>query len=448
MTSVPGAKPAGRSVLSTDLLAADRPLGSARFACRGERMASIPFRVRVRQAVPALGAALFAVALTGCTAPISGPQAGKPVGAAPLPEGQGAASAGAIQPPPGGKGMAQSDVTSGPKIALLVPLTGPNRPIGQAMLDAGNLALFDVSGDFAILPRDTGSTPEGAGAAAAKAVADGTGLILGPVFGNSVASVRAETEAADVPVVAFSNDASVAGGPVFIAGFLPTEQVDRVVSYAHSRGLTKLAVLVPDTAYGTAVSTEIGALRDRLALPPPRIVTLTANPKADLDTLAQDPPEMLMVAVGGDQLRTILAVLGDFRAAHPVQLLGTGLWDDPSLAQIPVLTGAWYAAPIPGNFERFAGRFQQTYNYRPPRIASLAYDAVALSAAIIKGAPGNPRPFSRDVLTKPNGFLGIDGPFRFLDSGLNERALAVLALGPNGPTTLDPPPPGFEKLGE
>src|SRR5581483_6654786 len=111
--------------------------------------------------------------------------------------------------------------------------------------------------------------------------------------------------------------------------------------------------------------------------------------------------------VGGDQLRTLAPALADFKATHPVQLLGTGLWDDPAISQNAALVGGWYAAPLPEGFTNFESRFQATYNYRPPRIASLAYDAIALAAAIAKGAPGDPRPFGRDVLTQPNGFLGI-----------------------------------------
>jgi ABC-type branched-subunit amino acid transport system substrate-binding protein len=158
---------------------------------------------------------------------------------------------------------------------------------------------------------------------------------------------------------------------------------------------------------------------------------------------------MLLVALGGEQLQNLAGAIGDYAAQHPVQLLGTGLWaDDPALGQIPALVGGWYASPIPGNFRDFAARFQAIYGYKPPRIASLAYDSVALAATIAKASGNNPDAFTKDVLTAPNGFTGIDGGFRFLATGLSERNLAVLAVGPNGPTVVDPPPPSFEKLGE
>jgi len=155
------------------------------------------------------------------------------------------------------------------------------------------------------------------------------------------------------------------------------------------------------------------------------------------------------VAFGGDQLVSLAPAIAQFAAAHPVQLLGTGLWaDDPQLAQTPALVGGWYAAPLPGNFSDFASRFQQLFGYRPPRITTLAYDSVALAASVARSAGGNPNPFNRDVLLQPNGFIGIDGGFRFLATGLTERNLAVLGVTANGPTVVDAPPPNFQKLGE
>jgi ABC-type branched-subunit amino acid transport system substrate-binding protein len=341
-------------------------------------------------------------------------------------------------------------VTNGrAKVALLVPLTGPNSTVGQAMLDAANMALFDVSTDIALMPRDTGGTPDGASAATSRALSDGAGLILGPVFSGEAGRVREGLNGSPVSAIVYSTDSNVAGGNVFVMGFMPALQVDRVVGFAKSRGMTKLAALVPDNAYGVAVTAEIQALQNRLGLAPPRILKISRDVKGELATLADDPPQMLLVALGGEQLLNIAPAVGEFAQAHPLQLLGTGLWaDDPNLWQVPALAGGWYAAPEPGNFNQFASRFQTTYNYKPPRIATLAYDSVALAASVSRGAAANLSPFNRDVLLQANGFIGIDGGFRFLPNGLSERNLSVLALGPDGPTVVDGPPPNFQVVGQ
>jgi branched-chain amino acid transport system substrate-binding protein len=407
-------------------------------------MARHSFHTIIVSAALALSALVIATQLSGCTAPPARPQAIQP--SAPTTVGQEALAppVTAAVPSP------QEAVTGGrAKVALLVPLTGPNSSVGQAMLDAANMALFEVSADMALLPRDTGNTPDGASAAAHRAMTDNVGLILGPIFSASVAPVREAVGGSTISAIAYSTDATVAGDNIFVMGFLPAGQVERVVGFAKSRGMTKLAALVPDNPYGVAVTAEINALRARLGLSAPRILTVSRDVKGQLASLADDPPQMLLVALGGDQLVSLAPAIGEYASAHPVQLLGTGLWaDDATVAQAPALAGGWYAAPVPGNFDDFASRFQRNFNYRPPRIASLAYDSVALAASIARSAGGNPNPFNRDVLLQPNGFIGIDGGFRFLPSGLSERNLAVLAVNANGPSVVDPPPPNFQKLGE
>lgn len=391
-----------------------------------------------------MGVAL-ATQLSGCTAPEPPPQhivTASPTTAMPLPAAPPAQQEAAPTP--------VQTVTNGrAKVALLVPLTGPNSTVGQAMLDAANMALFDVSTDIALMPRDTGGTPDGASAATSRALSDGAGLILGPVFSGEAGRVREGLNGSPVSAIVYSTDSNVAGGNVFVMGFMPALQVDRVVGFAKSRGMTKLAALVPDNAYGVAVTAEIQALQNRLGLAPPRILKISRDVKGELATLADDPPQMLLVALGGEQLLNIAPAVGEFAQAHPLQLLGTGLWaDDPNLWQVPALAGGWYAAPEPGNFNQFASRFQTTYNYKPPRIATLAYDSVALAASVSRGAAANLSPFNRDVLLQANGFIGIDGGFRFLPNGLSERNLSVLALGPDGPTVVDGPPPNFQVVGQ
>ncbi|WP_332837815.1 ABC transporter substrate-binding protein, partial [Neoroseomonas rubea] len=60
------------------------------------------------------------------------------------------------------------------RIALLLPLSGPQAPLGAAMQQAAELALFERGSrgvDF--LPMDTGGTASGAAAAARRAVGEG-----------------------------------------------------------------------------------------------------------------------------------------------------------------------------------------------------------------------------------------------------------------------------------
>jgi len=124
-----------------------------------------------------------------------------------------------------------------------------------------------------------------------------------------------------------------------------------------------------------------------------------------------------------------------------VQMLGTGLWDDPRIFNNPQLHGGWYAAPDSTGFRNFSARYRQRYNQDPVRTATLSYDAVALVAALVK-TQGSQR-FSEQVLTSASGFTGIDGLFRFRSDGTNERGLAVMKVGPTGGQIISPPPRAF-----
>src|SRR5690606_9450956 len=90
-------------------------------------------------------------------------------------------------------------------------------------------------------------------AAAQSAIADGARLILGPVFAGEVRPVRTVAKPAGVNVISLSTNRNMAGDNVLVMGVLPSTQVERVVEYTLSQGLTRYAILAPDSAYGRTV---------------------------------------------------------------------------------------------------------------------------------------------------------------------------------------------------
>ena len=147
-------------------------------------------------------------------------------------------------------------IRTGPaKVGLLVPLSGPGAALGADLLDAAQLALFDVGRtDLELLPRDTGDQPpEGRGGCPLgarrrrRAAARARSTAARPV---AVAPLAA---AAGVSVISFSNDASVARPGLYVLGFRPEEQIERIVAYAAAQGRTRFAALAPDDAYGARV---------------------------------------------------------------------------------------------------------------------------------------------------------------------------------------------------
>src|SRR4051812_25743363 len=239
------------------------------------------------------------------------------------------------------------------KVGVLLPLSGANAELGKAMLEAAQLALFATAGERLILvPRDTAGSG-GAAAAARSAIADGARLLLGPLLAPEVEAVRPIAAEARVNVIAFATQTQVAGGNVFLMGFLPRQEVAREVSFARERGLSRFGALAPSTAYGhlmtDALRETIGAggtvtrveyLSDGggdAAAAVGRLVGAGPAAKAEFDAL--------LLPLGGDQLKQIArAIKAAGGGADRVQLLGSGLWDDPSTAGEQALYGGWFAA--------------------------------------------------------------------------------------------------------
>jgi branched-chain amino acid transport system substrate-binding protein len=375
--------------------------------------------------------------------------------------------------PPGGPPSAGPPGAAGPaKVAVLLSLSGANAELGKSMLEAAQLALFTTGNDrLTLVPRDTGGTPESAANAARSALADGAQLILGPLLAAEVGAVGPVARDAKVNVIAFSTATQLAGGNVFLMGFLPRQEVVREVSFARERGLSRFAALAPNSEYGrlmadalreaattaggTVVKTEFldprgadaSAPIQRLVgsggpLGPPGAGPPGAAPPAP----GSAPFDALLLPEGGEALKQIARQLKTAGIAEPqVRLLGSGLWDDPAIAGEPALYGGWFAASPPEARREFESRFQATYGHAPPRLASLAFDAAALASVLAKG--GGTTPFTSEAILNPSGFTGVDGLFRFTGQGLVQRGLAVLEVQPQGNLVVSPAPRDFKDFG-
>jgi ABC-type branched-subunit amino acid transport system substrate-binding protein len=205
--------------------------------------------------------------------------------------------------------------------------------------------------------------------------------------------------------------------------------------------------MMPDNAYGTVVEAEFKQIVARRGA---RIVALEryafdANrmqEPARLVAQAARGADAVFIPDGADAVPSVLqALISAGLPPRRVQLLGTGLWDDPRISADPNLHGGWYAAPDTNGFRNFSTRYRSRFGQDPVRTATLSYDAVALVAALVK-TQGAQR-FSDQVLTNSSGFAGIDGLFRFRSDGTNQRGLAVLRVGPGGTQVISPPPRAF-----
>jgi ABC-type branched-subunit amino acid transport system substrate-binding protein len=317
------------------------------------------------------------------------------------------------------------------------------------MLNAAQLALFDMgTSNITLIPGDTGKGPI---KAANDVLNDGAQIILGPLFAPDVKAVSPIAAQHNVSVIAFSTDWTAANQNTYIMGFLPFGQVSRVVDYATKHGAKNFAGIIPESPYGTVVNGTLKNELQRQGLNPPQSNVFNStnglNKAVQGIAAAQQPGAMqtidaVMLPLGGAQLSQAAVLLRQNNSQ--MRILGTGLWDD-STSAAQLLPGAWYAAPDPASRAAFNAKYRDTYGATAPRLATLAYDATALAAALaVKGLNETGQPaYDRASLTNPSGFAGLDGVFRFRPDGLAERGLAVLELRPTGPVVIDPAPTRF-----
>tara|TARA_R110002072_G_scaffold5353_1_gene34816 strand:- start:166 stop:1464 length:1299 start_codon:yes stop_codon:yes gene_type:complete len=350
------------------------------------------------------------------------------------------------------------------KVAILLPLSGQHAKLGQAMLNAAQMALFDIGFDrFELMPKDTLGTPQGAQAAAKSALQDGAKLVLGPLFSDSVRAARQVTQSANINMIAFSTDWTLANRQTFLIGFLPFDQIERVTSYAVQKGYARIGVLNPQDNYGSAVVSAYKSISGRVGAQTIRMENIggqgsnlntTIRSFADYDARKAShnahgtPFDAVLMPVGGTMAREIGSYLSHYDLpASSVKRLGTGLMDDDILATDSTLDGAWFAAPAPNARKKFERGYKTLYYNDPPRIASLAYDATALAAILARiGIQNNNRPaYDYASITNANGFSGVDGIFRFRPDGISERGLAILEYRNGRIVTIEDAPRTFQR---
>lgn len=330
------------------------------------------------------------------------------------------------------------------RVALLLPLSGANAGVGQSIANATTMALLDTNSQN--LRITTYDTVTGAQSAAARALADGNKLILGPLLSEDVAGVVSVARPAGVPMISYSNDSRVAAADVFVLGQSPGQAVYRVVSFARSRGIDKFGALIPTGEYGQRSSAALLAASREIA------ATVTATETYDRgNTSVTSAARRLkdkggygaVLIADGARIATRAAPLLKAVGAASPRLLGTELWSgDPAILAAPSLRGAWFAAVPDTRFRQFANSYQTRFGRPPHRLATLGYDSVLLVIRVAREWKPGTR-FPTDRLSKRDGFLGLDGPFRFGRDGVAERAFEVREVGNGSFTVVSPAPSQF-----
>ena len=351
--------------------------------------------------------------------------------------------------------------TTGPKVdtskpvpvALLVPQSSDGTAqIAADLENAARLAaaqLDDLEIDLRVY--DTAGDATVAASVAQQAVDDGAKIIIGPLYAE--AANAAGTAVADdgINVLSFSNNTTIAGGNVFVLGKTFDNTAHRIVSFAAEQGKERAMVIHSDRIDGQmGLNAFQGAAADTsLRIVSAQSFELTQEsvvntvPLIRASAEIEDVDTLFLTSSSAGALPLLAQLLPEAGLdSADVQYAGLTRWDiPPQTLELSGLQGGWFAVPDLTRTENFSTQFQEQFGNRPHQLASLAFDGIAAIGALAQA--GFDDILTREALTQPSGFQGVDGIFRLKDDGTNERGLAIATVQDKQVLIIDPAPRSF-----
>ncbi|MES2677238.1 MAG: penicillin-binding protein activator [Pseudomonadota bacterium] len=355
------------------------------------------------------------------------------------------------------------------KVAALLPLSGKSKELGTAMLNSIILSLFenDKNNDVELVVFDSSDIKK----AVEEIAGQNIKTIIGPIFSSDIEAISSVAQTNKISILSFSNNQDLAGKKgVFLMGFLPEQQVERISSYAISNGKDNFAIIAPNNQYGQKFST---ILKDMVKRKDGNFVSseLYANSSKDLEKAvskvlssyikspnsknkknAKDGEKFyantIVIPESGAVLTKIVSLINKYNTSErEIQIIGSSNWDDITTLNDPNLIGSWFVSANPDKYRDFEKRYYQLYNKFPPRISGIAYDATLAVAETIRKS-GKRELSAEDFInyqSAKNGFVGIDGLFRFLPNGIVQRNFAMLEIKNGKFEMIDSPSSMFFK---
>ena len=371
------------------------------------------------------------------------------------------------------------------RVGMLLPLSGPASRHGQGLRNAAMVALEDINNPNLIVQfYDSKGTPEGARTAVKNAISQKANVIVGPLMSTEVQAIANETIYQGVPVIAFSTAQEVLQPTVYTMGLLVEEQVDRIMTYAAKNGRSRFALLIPDNSTGNAVAraavksakknnvsvTVIGYYEPSTSDFSSIIKEMTnyserhsavIRKKAELETLVKAGNlsavnelkqistkegigdlwfDAVLIPESGPKLTAAISMFAYYDASYPdVQFLGTSVWETGKFNKEAAIVKSWYPAISRAHSAYFAGKYNSIFGERPSSLYSFAYDAIALTNQLSK----RPSEYINQAITKPEGYIGINGAFRFFEDGTNQHSLDIVEIRSSGNVVVDAAPKSF-----
>ena len=364
------------------------------------------------------------------------------------------------------------------RAAVLLPLSGKSASVGEAFQNSAMMALQErPNSPLELIFLDTKGTSDGTVSAWADVRRQNPDVIIGPIFASELKALK--NESPDVPILSFTTDNSLMEKGVYTLGVLIPNQMERLVQFMCESGQKKIAVIGPEDKTGELTMNTLSNLIQRcpdmklqkvslyepgatdftsavLKIAPtpidPKKKNLTPAEQELLETPIEERIDFdsLIVFDDGVRLQQVISLLAYYDVSPKVvPFYGLANWQSVKDSS---LNGGYFAATPMDKAYIFNGRYKTTFGEEPPRIASLAYDAVSLVASLAERGSLN-----IGTLIQQNGFNGVNGRFKLNSDGTNERLLEVFQvrskLGAKSVSAppddfLEPDTPFFEKISE
>jgi len=356
-------------------------------------------------------------------------------------------------------GSGSPSVTSGEavQVALLLPSgSAGDDVLARSLKQAAELAIRDLNGaKINLRVYDAGAGAGSGAAAATKAVAEGAKVILGPVYAETANAAGLAVASKGVNVLSFSNNTDIAGGNVFVLGPTFQNTANRLVGYAASQGKRNILIVHENNPAGNLGARAIANAARKSSVQVGGTIGYDFSQQGVMQTVpsivaqqrATGANAVFFTADTAGALPLLTQLLPEQGLSNSTaQFAGLTRWDLPSATlALPGVQGGWFALPDPGLTSQFNARYQQAYGQAPHPIAGLAYDGIAAIGALVRS--GRKDALSRAALTQGSGFAGVNGVFRLLPDGSNERGLAVATIRNNQVVVIDAAPRSFGGTG-
>jgi ABC-type branched-subunit amino acid transport system substrate-binding protein len=348
----------------------------------------------------------------------------------------------ALEIEPAAAAVSEETLGQGP-VAVTLIASGEASARQRDIVDGARLAMDDLDGKYLTL--SIRSVPANAVAAAAeRAVASGAKAILGPMDRKGALDLATSGDGSHPPVLAFTDGAFPAHSKLWP---LYGDEVDSAAEGARmvvGAGQTELAILYP-AGFDSA---DIARLEERIDNWDGKVVTKIAYPDTEAgiaSILANnrkqiDRAQSAVVLGGGYGLVRVLAELTNGKLGQGLRsVIVTSAMPKKSYG-LPSAQGLIVALPASGGEKRIAKRFSDRYGRAPSYDAAIGYDAVAIVAGLAAGS--NAKSLEMESITRPTGFRGASGLFRF-GQGVIERRYEVFRIEDGSPKLIQVEGEGF-----